>query len=178
MDKTARFFFGFLLFFGAIISALCLYPAPDKPTGMPDPDFPTLLRSGETVLADPVTATFAWLFGFGILTLFGLAMFMGTGKKDPRRRKKLQTLVMVGIGATIGVYTLLFWSWIHYTATNDMHYILGLPKPTFWMLFGVMFTPLIITIGYLVKFDDWIVSEKELDTFRKIVEARKARKSA
>ena len=175
MDKTVKLFFGFLLLFGLLITALWISDVPENATGLTDTTFTTLNRSGNTVASDPIVKWLSYLFGIGIIGIFGFMVFIGGRKKEKAVRKKIYRVLAIGITAFLFVYTMMLQSWWHYVATNIMDYFLGLPKPTAWMLFGMMLTPTIITFFYTTKFEEWIYTAEDEAKFSEIMASRKQR---
>lgn len=175
MDKTIKLFFGFLGLFGLLIIALWTSEVPQNVTGLTDTTFPTLNRSGDTVATNPTVKWLSYLFGIGIIGIFGFMVFIGGRKKDEAVRKKIYRVLAIGITAFLLVYTMMVQSWWHYVETNNMDYFLGLPKPTAWMLFGMMLIPLIITFFYTTRFEEWIYTAEDEVKFLEIMENRKRR---
>ena len=175
MDKIVKLFFGFLLLFGLLIIALWTSEVPANATGGTDTTFSTLNRSGDTVVANPTVKYLAYLFGFGIISIFGFMLFIGGQKKEAAIRKKLYRVLAIGITAMLFVYTMLVWSWWEYVATNNMDYFMGLPQPTAWMLFGIMLTPFFIAYCYATQFETWIYTAEDEKRFAEIMAKRKER---
>ena len=175
MDKIIKLFFGFLLAFGALIIAIWLSDVPENATGLTDTIFPTLNRSGVTVASNPTVKWLSFLFGIGIISIFGFMVFIGGRKKDAVSRKQLYRVLAIGIALLLFVYTMMMQSWWSYVETNSMDYFMGLPKPTAWMIFGIMLVPSFITFFYAIKFEEWIYTEKDEERFAEIVANRRKR---
>jgi len=73
------------------------------------------------------------------------------------------------------VYSAMVTSWWNYVETNSMEYFMGLPKPTAWMVFGMLLIPFFISYFYITKFEDWIYTEEDEKRFIEIMANRKTR---
>ena len=177
MDKIIKLFFGFLLAFGALIIAIWLSDVPINATGLTDATFPTLNRSGDTVASNPTVKWLSYLFGIGIISIFGFMVFIGGRKKEATTRKQLYQILGIGILLLLFVYTMMMRAWWSYVDTNSMDYFMGLPKPTAWMIFGIMLMPAFITFFYASKFEQWVYTEKDEERFAEIVANRRKRES-
>lgn len=175
MDRIIKLFFGFLLLFGLLIIALWASDVPENATGLIDTTFSTLNRSGDTVATNPAVKWLAYLFGIGIISIFGFMVFIGGRKKDKIIRKKLYRILAIGISFLLIGYTMMVFSWWNYVETNSMDYFMGLPKPTAWMIFGIMFIPTIITFFYATKFEEWIYTAEDEARFAEIMANRERR---
>jgi len=177
MDKIVKLLFGFLLLFGLLIIALWTSEVPENATGLADTTFTTLNRSGDTAVSNPTVKWLAYLFGVGIISIFGFLLFIGGRKKEAAIRKKLYRVLAIGIAAMLFVFTMLVRSWWEYVATNNMDYFMGLPQPTAWMLFGIMLTPFFIAYCYTTKFEAWIYTAEDEKRFAEIMTNRRKRES-
>jgi len=177
MDTIVKSLFGFLLLFGLLIIALWLSDVPENATGLTDTTFTTLNKSGATVATNPSVKWLSYLFGVGIISIFGFMLFIGGRKKEATIRKKLYRVLAIGITAMLFVYTMLVLSWWDYAATNNMDYFMGLPQPTAWMLFGIMLTPFFIALCYTTKFEAWIYTAEDEAKFAEIMAKRQERGS-
>jgi len=176
MDTIARLFFGFLIAFGLLTLLIWWTPAPENATGLTDTTFPTLQRSGQTQASNPGIQWLSFLYGIGIAGIFAFVLFMGARKKDPVIRKKIYRMLGIGILLYLLVYTLMVSSWWNYVATNSMDYFAGLPRPTAWMVFGMLTTPLFITFFYVRNFKSWVMTKEDEEQFKEIMAKRKNRK--
>lgn len=173
VDKIIKLFFGFLLTFGLLIVALWISDVPANATGGTDTTYSTLNHSGVTVASNPTVKWLAYLFGMGIISIFGFMIFIGGRKKEVVIRKKLYRVLAIGIAALLFGFTMLTQSWWNYVETNSMDYFMGLPKPTAWMLFGMMLIPTIITFFYTTKFEEWIYTAEDEERFAEIMANRR-----
>lgn len=175
VDKIIKLFFGFLLAFGLLIVALWMSDVPENATGITDTTYATLNHSGATVATNPTVKWLAYLFGMGIISIFGFMVFIGGRKKEAIVRKKMYRVLTVGIGSLLVGFTMLTQSWWNYVETNSMDYFMGLPKPTAWMVFGIMLIPTIITFFYATKFEEWIYTAEDEKRFAEIMANRQER---
>lgn len=155
--------FAILLLLLTIILLAAISPEVVGATGVPHPDFKGMLISPANI--DEVTHTrwLGYLFGTGIIALFGVMLFIGNRKKG--RITSMGKWLWLGIIAYFLVYTALVISHWMYAANKGGPFVFSMPVPTAWMIFGAWFIPLIITIAYVVKFDDAVISEEEIESF-------------
>ena len=170
--KGFQVFLGFfLIFIGFMLSTGQL----ENPTGQIYETYQSMLVSGTSVASHPTLKWMALFFGIGILIVFGFTMFLGFRKGGKKLNHKLIQHLCVGMGLYIAsfiVMTVVYWQ--YHDGTN-LDYFLGVPAPTAWMLFGLGLAPLYFTVIYIVKFNDWVISPKELDEFHDILRKRKLR---
>ncbi|MEM6963818.1 MAG: hypothetical protein AAF573_03565 [Bacteroidota bacterium] len=175
MKNTFWAFFILLIGFLALILTLRIIPAPENATGTVHPKFDTMLHGGTSVAADPTVKWLAYLFGLFVISVFAFVLFLGATKKDANLNTKIRRVFTFGFLAYTFVYTLMVFAyWKNYPSPSD-DFILGFPKPTAWMMYGMWFTPLIFTFVYIFKFKDWILTPEEEARFHEIVKARSKR---
>lgn len=175
MDTVVKIFFGFLLAFGLLIVALWMADVPQNAIGTVDSDFKTLRHSGQTVATTSATKWLAYLFGMGILGIFGFVIFIGGRKQDADIRKKMYRVLGIGMFLYFLVFNAMVNSWWNYVDTNSMEYFMGLPKPTAWMFFGLMVIPFFMSFFYITKFNQWVYTDEDEARFKEILEKRKQR---
>ena len=176
MNTLSKLFFACLIAFFAILLAIIFSTPLAQATGMADTEFATLNRSGTSVATEPTIKWLAYFMGLGIISIFCLCVFLGARKKQAALRKTIYQILGVGTLMYMAVYTMMVRSWWDYVATNSMDYFMGLPKPTAWMMFGLMFLPLFMSFLYIFKFNDWIIRSEEMEAFNKMVARRKKEK--
>ena len=176
MKKLTTFFFGWLLLFCVIIIALWISTPPEAATGLTDTTYPTLQKSGQTVVTSSIVKWLSYLYGIGIIGLFSFGVFMGANKTNSTIKSKIYRALSVGVLLYFLVYTAMVFSWWDYTATNSMDYFLGLPKPTAWM-FALMLIPIVISSVYSYQFDHWIYTKEDEQKFKAILAKRKGKHS-
>lgn len=177
MNKLTKLFLGFLILFLILIIALIFSDQPENAIGATDVTYKTMKKSGDTMASMPTTKWLSYFFGLGIVGIFYFVLFMGGRKQQPDLRQKMYTAIGVGCIFNLLVYSLMVFSWWDYTQTNSMDYFMGLPKPSAWMFFGLMFIPLIVTYFYITKFSDWVITPEEEKQFSEIVRKRKLRET-
>ena len=152
-----------------LIAGLWIYQPLNVPTGQLHPEYSTMLRSGESVAADPLVKWMAYLFGLGIISIFALALLIGARKEDPGKQRGLSRALGWGLGAYFIVYTLFVIVYWQYAGEATTGFALGFPIPTAMMLYALGFVPLVMTFVYLVKFRDWVLTEEEEERFKEIM---------
>lgn len=175
MDTLIKLFFAFLLTFGLLIVGIWFSEIPKNVTGTIDAEYATLLHSGETVATTVTTKWLAYFFGIGIIGIFSFVIFIGGRKKDPILQKKIYRTLGLGMVLYFVVYNLMVTSWWSYTKTNSVDYFLGLPKPTAWMVFGMLSIPFFISFFYITKFEEWFYTKEDEEKFAEIMANRAKR---
>ena len=149
----------FLVLLLLIVLAASLAPGIQEATGVPHPDYPGMFVSPTNIDHNPLTRWLGYLFGLGVICLFGSMLLIGNRKNS--RATSMKPWLIVGIILYLTAYTFMVMSHWSYTHSSDVQFILTMPKPTAWMIYVVWFIPLVITIGYIIRFEDAIISEEE-----------------
>lgn len=173
MKQVPKFFFGSLIILSIIIVAIWTSTSPHVATGATDITYNTLHKSGGTVASTPYLKWLSYAFGLIIISLFCLGVFMGAAKKDKTIQKKIYRVLGVCSFLYLLVYSMMVFSWWDYVATNSMNYFMGLPQPTAWLIFGLLFIPIFMSFFYITQFNNWIITEEEMIEFQQIKERRK-----
>lgn len=151
---------------GIILLAGIINPV-EHLTGVPHPEFQGMLIAPDTTDHYSHTKWLGYLFGCGVLLLFLVMLLIGNRKKG-----KIASIGPWIIGGMffyfVGFSLMVFsnWTYVH-NVTNE--FIFQMPKPTAWMIYVVWFVPLIITISYIVKFEDSIISKDEITAFQEFL---------
>lgn len=172
MDRIVKILFAVLLLLSGLIVTLWLSDVPENATGTTDATFRTLQRSGSTVATHPTTKWAAYGFGVCIISIFCLFLFVGGRKQQPNLRQKMYRVLSIGWGLYLLVLSLMVFSWWDYAVTNSTNYFLGLPKPTAWMVFGLLAAPSFIAFFYINQFEKWVYTPEDEQQFREIMERR------
>lgn len=175
MKNTFRFFLIFLITFIILIITLWIVPTPKAATGTVHPEFSTLLKSSGNIVDIPLGRYLAYAFGLGVIGCFAFLLYVGTNKKNKEAQSGIRKVYWLTFIAYVFVYTLTFWSYLDYHDGISNNYFGGFPAPTAWMLYGMWFVPGILTLAYIFKFQNWILTEEEEAEFYEIVKARRAR---
>ena len=170
MKQIPKLFFGVLIVFSIIIVAIWTSTPPAQATGAVDATYNTLHKSGTTVASTPFLKWLSYFFGVAIISLFCLGVFMGAAKKDKLLQKKIYRILGIGSFLYLFVYSMMVFSWWNYVATNNMDYFMGLPQPTAWLIFGLLFIPIFMSFFYITQFNSWIITESEMLAFQQIKE--------
>ncbi len=147
-----------------IIALAALVPQVPFATGYPHPEIKGLLISKATSDDTALTRWLGYLFGVGILALFGTMIYIGNLRQGKTTR--MHRFIIIGIIAVTFVYSgMVFEHWRYGKGEND--FFLWMPKPTAWMIIGMWFVPLIITSVYYFRFEKYVLSKNEEDTCMK-----------
>ncbi len=177
-NNMFKWFFAFLAMFLILIAAIWLTPAVPGATGSLHPTFKTMLKSGDYAGGGVAIKWLSYLFGLGIIGIFGFCIFTGLKKKDGAIPRNMRLILFFGFTAYVIIYSLMVFSYWEFQQNDNPAFTGGFPVPTAWMLYGMWFVPAVITVTYIVKFDDWILTKEEEDRFHEIVAARRKREAA
>jgi len=155
----------------AIVLGAAIAPEVTGATGVPHPEIKGMLVSPVNIDQSTPTRWLGYFFGVGVIALFGTMLLIGNRKKQ--EVTSIGKWLILGIGAYFVLYTCMVVSHWSYSDHDGGSFILSMPQPTAWMIFGVWFIPLIITIAYVVYFDRAIISDKEIEEFHTYLEAQK-----
>jgi len=139
-------------------------PIPNA-TGAPHPEFNGMMISVANIDEAPHTRWLGYFFGLAIIGVFGSFLFLGNRKKE--KLTPIKKWLWIGLILYTLVYTGMVLSHWSYVANDGGPFFMSMPAPTAWMIFGVWFVPIIITLTYIIKFEDWIISDKEIKDFHK-----------
>ncbi|MEL6922925.1 MAG: hypothetical protein AAFO94_02680 [Bacteroidota bacterium] len=175
MKNTFLTFLLLLLAMLALIAALWILPPLEMATGMDHPEFATMRHSGTSVAADTSVKWLSYFFGLGIIGIWTCCLLVGAYKTAFAVRRKIYRAIGIGIAIYVLVYTIMLFLYWQYAAGSTLTIVVGLPIPTAWMVYVFWFTPALITLLYIFKFDTYVLTGAELEQFQQIVAARKAR---
>ena len=149
-----------------IALAGCINPV-DGTTGIPHPEYKGMFIAPDTIDQHEHTKWFGFLFGLAILCLFTLMMLIGNRKKG--------TVTSIGRWIISGmiIYAIAFafmvisnWNYMN----EEVHsFMASMPAPTAWMIYIVWFVPLVITLSYIIKFEEAIISDEEIESFQQFL---------
>lgn len=111
-----------------------------------------------------------WMFGMLQIVFFVCCLALGTRSAGGHRRALLAGGVIYGMA-----FTLMMISYRQYAESGSAGLFLGFPAPTAWMFFALWPAPVFFLVLYVVRFDRWILTSKDMDRFREIVAARRQR---
>lgn len=171
--KLANAFLIFLILFLILICSLWFITPPHAATGMPHPEFKTMLHSGDSIVTSKPALYVSYLFGLAVIVMmYFFVRFGSTREKDTGH---LTRWLSIAFFIYILVYTGMFMSYIDYAINGHNRFFLGWPTPTAWMIYAMWATPSIIMLIYIVKFKDWILSDEDEQVFQEILMRRKQR---
>ncbi len=168
--KISHWFLLLLCAFAFVIILLLLANVPESVTGVIHPDFQTMTKGGEGVALYLDTKFLAYLFGLGIIGIFGFAVGFGAQRKE--KLKGIKVWLISGILAYLLVFSLLTFSYWKYVLEPRPEFFGGLPVPTAIMLYGLGTVPLMLSLIYIFKFKSWVLTDADEQRFREIVEKR------
>lgn len=164
---------GWLLGLLAIIIALWLLPAIPQSTSQLHPEFGTMLKSGNSVAEQSTIKWLAYFFGLMILFIFVSTIFIGARRK--RSTGNLRYWLLAGSIAYAITYHLSIMAYWRYAEATETQYFGGLPTPTAWAIYGIWSVPIIMTLVYVFRFDEWILDKEDMSVFQDLVYERESK---
>ncbi len=162
-----RILFAVLLSILAVIIVAAISPETPQATGIPHPEFKGMFVAPNNIDQAPHTRWLGYLYGITIILLFGTFLIIGNRKKG--KVTSIGKWIGVAIVIYLIVFTLMVVSHWSYSDNDGGPFALMMPAPTAWMIYGVWFVPLIITIAYIFKFEEAIISDLEIEDFHKFI---------
>ncbi len=154
-----------------IILGLAISPQVPLATGIPHPEFGTnILVSPNNIDQQSHTRWLGYLYGLGIIGVFWTFITIGTRKKG--KRTVIFRWVAVCFVIYILVYTMMTRSHWAYTNHNGSDFVMSMPEPTAWMIYGMWFVPIIITLAFVVFFEKAVISDEEIEEFERYIKSR------
>lgn len=168
--NLSKIIFALLIGFLLIIAAIWMIPEPPGSTGILHPDFKTMLHGGVTMKGNIALQVLSFLFGFALLSLIFALIFLGARKGgQPTGARRW---IWLGYGLTIFNYLMIFTSYLK-SLHGDTSFLLAFPTASAWMLYGLFISPAIVVIIYVWRFNDWVLTEEDMERFRELVEENK-----
>ncbi len=164
---------GGLLGLLAIIIALWILPDIPQATSQLHPEFETMLKSGNSVAEQSSVKWLAYFFGLMILLVFVATIFIGARRK--RSTGNLRYWLMAGSIAYAITYHLSIMAYWRYADATETQYFGGLPIPTAWAIYGIWSVPIVMTLVYVFRFDEWILDKQDMATFESLVDQRESK---
>jgi len=158
-----------------VVLSLWFVPEPAASRGVDHPDLSTMQQGGSTERHRPVLVH-GWLYG-----ALSIALFVGLIALGLRRRGRLPrggaAALVAGFVLVLFVFTLLLLSYAGYAAPGAERPLFGsFPVPTAWMLYGIWTLPAVFCLLYMAKFDQWVMSDRDVEEFdRLVLESRRSR---
>lgn len=164
--RVIYFILGFL-----VLILLCLFWLQLNPIGPlmnQHPEYPSMLI-GQYDWANDYWITA--LLGWCVISLFILCLYLGLNRAS--NRKAILPWLVVGYLLYGLTYIGVILADLNYMANESTNYFLGFPIPTAWMIFGMWFSPLFFSVLYVLNFDSWVISQKEVEKFKALVNHRR-----
>ena len=163
---------GGLLGLLAIIIALWVLPGIPQATSQLHPEYSTMLKSGNAVTDQSSIKWLAYFFGLMILFIFVVTIFIGARRK--RSTGNLRYWLVAGSLAYAITYHFSIMAYWRYAGAAETQYFGGLPSPTAWAIYGIWSVPIIMTLVYVFRFDEWILDRQDMEAFKVLVEKRES----
>ena len=175
-SKTCAILFGATLAMGLVVVGAWLIGESDSPQPDSSPstgwairhsEFATMEQTGSGLERNGPVFWLGCAFGLLQLVFFTSCLLLGMRKRSgsgPAARP-----LLLGGLAWVVVWTGLFWSYHTYMTEAGGSFILGLPAPTAWMLYGAWPFPVLFALYFVYIFHHWFLREKDLQRFQKLL---------
>ncbi len=170
-----KIFFALLLGWLLLVILLMLQPAPAGMTGTLHPTYQTMFSSGAVVLPDGPFQILSYLFGVFVIFVFTACLIVGTLRAGQWGRMHRWILAFGAL--YLSIYTMLVIAWWRYAEYGLEGIFGGFPIPTAWMIYGIWFSPFLLTILYISFFHKWTLTDADMAVFRSLVEQNRQQES-
>ncbi|MEM6763534.1 MAG: hypothetical protein AAF824_23120 [Bacteroidota bacterium] len=132
------------------------------------------MRSSGWILTDfPLIKGLTFILGLLILGIFTISTYLGVKNSSGDSNRLLVFIWGVGFLLYSLMYGMLLFSHVTYIGGDNPSYLGGLPAPTAWMLYGLGVIPIIFTLIYIFKFDQWVLSQEDLEAVKALMREQK-----
>lgn len=172
--KLAWILFGLLLALCAVVVYVILLPAPPGAAGTVHPVYETMQRGSAGTSAEGPVLAAGWIFG--LLQIGFFVALLALGARRHERLGAIRTALLVGLGlfgAAFSAMVLAYEGYVDGAAGAEL--VLSFPRPSAWMLYALWPIPLYFLVLYVARFERWILPDRELETFQRIVARRRER---
>ena len=128
-------------------------------TGVAHPEFPGMKVSPKNTDLYFHTRWLGYSFAMGIIWLFVSILIIGS-RKNGQTTGMSKSIGVFGVFYSIVFSLMIFSNWTYVNETSTT-FVGQMPKPTAWMIYVVWLSPLFLTLLYVFKFEDWVISPKE-----------------
>lgn len=140
--------------------------------GLSHPDYPTMALGGASEARHGSILWLGWAFGAMAIGLFqglidwSLRRGGGSGRPEARRAFLAGGLCLQAV--FLGL-VLSYRGFMEDPLAAGL--VLGFPRPTAWMMYGVWGVPLVLVLLYVWRFESWIWSPADEEEFHRLVKA-------
>lgn len=113
----------------------------------------------------------AEILGVLIFIVLSLACLIGLRKTSKRKNWRIRQIAVPICLGFVAIIIFLMASYWRSLSAEKPTYFLGFPTASAWMLYGVFLFPLLLTLLYTLNFDEWILSDAELEEFRQLIKS-------
>ncbi len=168
--KISHWFVLLLFAFLIVVLMIILGDPIEAATGSVHERFETMKHSENSVVSNSKVKWLAYFFGMGIICIFGFTITFGAKRKGAW--KGIKPWLFISIIAYLIVFSLLTFKYWQYSENPAGQFFGGLPTVTALALYGLGFIPIILSIIYVLKFKEWILTEEDEQQFQKIIQKR------
>ncbi|HIG30520.1 MAG TPA: hypothetical protein EYQ50_23075 [Verrucomicrobiales bacterium] len=138
--------------------------------GMTHPQFETMKIGGS---GEARHGRILWLgWAFGLIQICFFVALLALGSNSSKAQPSILKPLGVGFLLYAGVFTLMIASYHHFMLSDSKDLILGLPRPTAWMIYGLWTAPVWFIGLYISTFKRLIWSDNDQKQFNRILEMR------
>jgi hypothetical protein len=124
------------------------------------PEFAGMQQSGVEAAPEAGLLWIGW--SFGALQIAFFAAMLALGARSRRGLRGLGVPLVAASLVYLAVWSALVLSYHSQASAEDPASFLGFPTPTAWMLFAIWPCPLLFTLVYVIGFDRWIATPRDL----------------
>lgn len=154
-----------------LAAASMLAPEPAAARGVDHPLYSSMKHggSGEARHADVLWSN----WGFGVVAILVFATLIAIGASKGRSLRGLGPWLWLTTIGCVVAWSFLVLSYRDYMTEESHSLFLALPLPSAVMLYVLLPTTALFTLFYVVGFQRWILTEKDLATYESLLAARK-----
>ena len=170
--KNYHLLFGLLLLLcGVVLVAASLEEVPSQ-RGLTHPDFSTMQLGGDSAARHGQVLWLGWSFGALVIAFFvGLIDASLARSGQPGKPSARRTVWLAGAVFEL-IFLLLVLSYRSFMDDPSMPSVLGFPRPTAWMLYGIWGFPMVFVLLYIFRFEQWVLDTKAEAEFAKLERRR------
>lgn len=167
-DRIFRYFFGFLMIFCGVTIYFLIDDPPADINGTVHEDYPSMLRSGSTMLWHHASKWLGLSYGICVIICFLFSLWIGGMRKG--RLGPMVNQVMPAFLIYLLIFLALTVTWWNTSGVSPTTYIGGFPSASAWMIYGMWLFPFAFTVLYIFYFPSWIYTPSDAKQFEEILE--------
>lgn len=168
-----KILFAVLLSILAVILIAAIVPDVPQVTGVPHPEYKGMFVGPNNIDQVSHTRWLGFFYGVGIIFLFAIFLIIGNSKNG--KSTPIRKWIIVAMVVYLIVFTMMVMSHWSYSDNDGGPFVLFMPAPTAWMIYAMWFVPLIITLAFVFKFEEAIISDQEIEEFQQFLKEQEVK---